>query len=999
MKTDIIKLAPDQLKDFLVYDARLSFMKASKLIKKPTKIEFNLIDELNSKALKAEIPPLQYIVLEVFENGKLIDINTRIANFYLQIFLHSYRENVEAGQENIDYFFDYLYLVWNKKNDKYATYFNILSSAVETLAKFSTQEVNSEVSFLKLGKLCYLLGTELESYNKLEDAISNIHSGISFTNLHKPTESIEMFNRLIQITAKLNLSDISVYLLQNASLMCQIARNNKNKNIDAYDATERLIRYVIARYKIYDIKHENLNIDEIKTLLKENDYLNNLKPLFYYALDLVKSPESIDVEILCNTLWNKSTEEWFCSYKYIKHFIIETANVRFKLLERNVNTLTRWNDSTIQYKNLLEAVPIYKSILKEEFINNILMDLKHELIHVYSLFGSVGVTLNLMRWILIDLEVFILRNNVNIKDKKQVDFITSSLLKSKRPVQLIKPNLISLSFVERSVVLEKKIQIIENVWTPWFEGLAVFGEFTDNPILDKEIESPLSTVINHIIDIHVQQEADEKRLTVQELIKEHIKLTEELYNKALSKDGVYKLRSYLEAYHKKYLPGYLCVRSILGKWRNKYKGGPIQGDEAFRLLLHITRFSGLEVIPDLGLPLSEFKEAVIEKHFVWLNNISNISNEDLEIFLSQDSSLASKPTFWKEGKFMRSEISDKEVLDQYLLKAEQCLSYLTADNDDIGRVKQSNRDTSTMLNVIAEVVGRHRNSSDIFNNIIDYGILDRYTILPFAKTLCPFWLIENDNVLNCLIRTRESDIERSDPSYNLISIPISIEEFKKIKALFLKSGIPNITLTRAIILGGIEGMNLPRQFLIFQYEDWVFIQNAGMYWGSSEIPEELILTLKSRFLPNQLIDYKESLNTSEHPLTQRTKVWLETNKWDKVLIDDLNVNVEPWANHVLALCNEVLANSAEDIEDISIKILKFVFNNDSVAEHIYMNGLNSIFEEEPLLKTEFIKFVFNSAYLPVYKSQTIEEMVNTISDKYSLLIQENNNEFDLTTLK
>src|SRR5258705_3996240 len=106
-------------------------------------------------------------------------------------------------------------------------------------------------------------------------------------------------------------------------------------------------------------------------------------------------------------------------------------------------------------------------------------------------------------------------------------------------------------------------------------------------------------------------------------VKEYINLTEELYSKALKNNGKDKLRVYLTGYHKKYLPGYLCVRKILSKWRETYKNKIIRGDQASRLFLHLTRFSSFDdTLPDLSLSLDNFKKAVRDKHIEWLNSIS-----------------------------------------------------------------------------------------------------------------------------------------------------------------------------------------------------------------------------------------------------------------------------------------------------------------------------------------------------------------------------------------
>lgn len=78
------------------------------------------------------------------------------------------------------------------------------------------------------------------------------------------------------------------------------------------------------------------------------------------------------------------------------------------------------------------------------------------------------------------------------------------------------------------------------------------------------------------------------------------------------------------------------MRSVVATWR-KATARRIPGYEAFRLLLHATRFGTVEAVPNLVLSSGDFCEAAQRQMCEWVCNLARLPKEEIEDFLSPPS--------------------------------------------------------------------------------------------------------------------------------------------------------------------------------------------------------------------------------------------------------------------------------------------------------------------------------------------------------------------------
>jgi hypothetical protein len=180
--------------------------------------------------------------------------------------------------------------------------------------------------------------------------------------------------------------------------------------------------------------------------------------------------------------------------------------------------------------------------------------------------------------------------------------------------------------------LIRKLQLLETCWSPWFEGLAVFGESAVDPRDDTHATVPSLSVVYNLSDEHLAGRAKAAGRSIEQEYAAFLAAAEERFAEARDARAFTRLTAYLGNYATKYRAGYLAVRAVVSAWRRTL-GRSLSGAEAFALLLHISRFHLPAPIPDLGQSADRFQEAVIEMHVEWVASITRLSAADLEQFL------------------------------------------------------------------------------------------------------------------------------------------------------------------------------------------------------------------------------------------------------------------------------------------------------------------------------------------------------------------------------
>ena len=889
-----------------------------------------------------------------------------------------------------------LEVLWKDDESPDAALLNDVMNALAALATLEQEHPPSLASLTRIIECLQQTASELEKRGKHEDGLACAMSAINFAGRVSPFEGEKACVFALSLAKRgENLAAFSVLLPQRAHFLAQIAENDPSRRLDAFDAFEAALAYMSGNQPG---KHPMLEL--IGNWIDQKDYLRILKLTFLLIED---SPRLSDpamragIAAAVNTIWSGTLPEWVKHLDYVQGLSIETANARANLMPKVESSIRAvWNTWSIQHTRLRRAIPHGSSIKREKFLHDILLELSHEVTHVFSMFGFIGIALTAMRWALLEMEIDVWARISYKYDQK----LTAENFRV-TPAPLQEADLLALGFTERGVELERKIQLVENTWAPWFEGVAVFGELTADPELDKEWQSPVAEVVNNLWDRSLATEAANEHTSVAEVHARDRAESDALYAAAIRSRSEFRLRTYLTRSREKYLAGYMAVRSVVAQWR-KTLARPLRGDQAFRVLLHMTRFGDFAAIPDMSLGLEDFEKEVVSRHLEWVRSMATVSKEDLEKLLKNDQSPRDvrKPMRWVGGKLKT--LAEEEQTDWQVVTAlaEQCLSSLIGKHASVARVPDANEICQAVMEAVAEGLEGKKQESRMFKPELAQQIFPRLVVLPLAQTASMFWLCEKDHTLACLICSRERDSESGTPSYDLLTYPLDEEQFVSLNAKVQKGGPRRMTVTRVIdLLDGFEDRYVGANFIVFQYEDWTLIQPRGVLFGLQKVNESLHDAIIDRLSPRTIIVDQEELTGESHPSVQRTISWIERNDWTAVDTEQgWSTDIHAWAQRVHSVGKQVLSANTADVDKTSHALLRFVFGDSELAKTIETDGFEALTNTDPPVLQDFLKALLKTATTPVIDEQ-FESMNQTITETLGPVFERTANGWDVVTPK
>ncbi len=405
-----------------------------------------------------------------------------------------------------------------------------------------------------------------------------------------------------------------------------------------------------------------------------------------------------------------------------------------------------------------------------------------------------------------------------------------------------------------------------------------------------------------------------------------------------------------------------------------------------------TRFGGFEAIPDLGLPLKDFQEAVIAKQLEWIRAIATASAEDInEIIQLDEKKMKKRPLRWVMGRVEEATLDEEadERTHQTVEKlAVQCLSSLAGERADLDRVEGANAVMRAVLEAAAESLEQRGTGPRVFSGEQVTRFSLRLSILPLGQIACPFWLLQKDQMLACLIRSRERDREQGKPSYDLVISPLTEEDYKALEAKVAQRGARQMIVTRVVdLIAGPEGRLGGANLIVFQYEDWMLIQPRGILFGMNEVSESLRKAIKDRLAPGPFFAYQEKLTGEDHPCARRTAQWVETKSWHVSTGEKWTVDISPWAERVRKVADQIISNSFSDVEVISQRLLEFVVGDQGLASKIFERGFEPLFDQDHLIVKEMIELLDASARMPVENRAELETLRESIASLMGPLIE------------
>lgn len=713
--------------------------------------------------------------------------------------------------------------------------------------------------------------------------------------------------------------------LRYAAALARTAAEDPSLRLDAFDAVESAVKTLPA-----DPHVRNASLALLRDLVTM-DFLEELRiPL---ALNLARAGDdaaagdpryaggSIVVDVgredlatlLTHLLWAREVED-----------------ARHSLDPRPETTSAEasWATWSFRHRAYERAVPRGSSILREREMDQLLLVLAHETIHVVSMASGIGVALSALRAAVVDLELTLWTFVGASESLSREELLVDGL------APLKDGNVLALAQAEQELELVRKTQTLEALWAPWLEGIAVFGELADDPRDDPDQWSPIVQMTMNLVDADVNGDSARQGRSIEQVVRSEQEAAELRYSQAIHAIGHHRLRAYCDRYRTKYLPGYLAARRIVSAWRRSLTA-PLTGTGAFRLLLHATRFGTHECIPHLGLPLEEFVAEARSRFTNWLEELQAISAGDLELALS-----SSAFGRWVAGRYEPADSSpDDEWLDEALLaRFREAKSSLSGALADASRVPAADETTAGVMAAAAHGIS-HQSLEPSF---LVSGFLERAkvypAVLPIGQVSCPFWLNRPTRSLICLVRTTETDYQHGGSSYDLMTLTLEPDSFQELVDAVTTVRDARIQVTRVAFVA-VGGEYQGRNFLAFTYGSWIHVMPVGLMFGADDVPAPLHEAIQWRLTRDDL-DRVVDLLTADEGRAIADRTW----RWTGIPRDwgygGEIYPIVPWVARVHALADESRTPfGADENGTASRTTLESVSYDESIVERLLANGL------------------------------------------------------------
>ena len=695
---------------------------------------------------------------------------------------------------------------------------------------------------------------------------------------------------------------IFTVMLRRALALAAAAGEDESLRLETFDSFASLMRYLPAMSAELPGAEETLD-----QWLEGRPFLAPLETLRVARWsderrrDFPFDPD--EFTSLLEPVWDLSSEEFpVVLQRLTPWMVLEDRRLELEPPVRDVAAEASWVTWSIRHRSFVRAIPQGVSILREKSLDDLLLVLHHEIAHVYSLFSAVGLTATALRAALLDTEAGLW---IETPMRGWTGWVSG-------PAPLEAHEVGLLAGAEQSLEISRKLQIVEQVWTPWLEGLAVYGELAADPTAEDEVRSAVAQVVGQLVDVHLEHDVQERGGTISDAAARLSADAEKRYAETIARTGATRLRLYLDRYPGKYLAGYLTVRSVVSAWRRRL-GRPLSGAEAFRMLLHVMRYSTADAIPDLSLPVAELEERAREGVIDWLEWCTSLGAEAL--------------TATSSGAANAYDGDRAITLTREELQAR----------------------TSALLDE------RYAQVRDAGLSEYVHGWLDQAVsiplVMPMAQVSCPFWLNRPTRSLVVVVRTTEDDYQHGRSSYQIVSEPLEQEEFDALEEVARTHGVTRLAVTRFADLieyydeqgGRVPGVH----YVAYGHDEWMHVVPRGLLVGKRTAPATLVEQARKRLLPNPVFEGEEALSDrGAVACAERTKAWLDSAEgWT---LDGDTADPGEWVDRVRALADEVIAGAdpADDAE-MSTAMLEFALGDQALASRLRGGGLASVAGDPP----------------------------------------------------
>lgn len=557
---------------------------------------------------------------------------------------------------------------------------------------------------------------------------------------------------------------------------------------------------------------------------------------------------------------------------------------------------TSWRTFALRHPAFARSVPDSSSITRTSEADELALVLAHEVTHVLCMASSIGLALLALRTAALDRELVLWT------------FLPDAGEVATRPAPLQEGQILALAEAEQGLEIAAKARVLQAVWTPWFEGLAMFVELCADPV-DDEATSMVTDVISNLVDVFPTQDASEPE-DVWATYSTALEAAERRYAGAMRRIGRDRLRAYLDTDIDRYLPGYLMVRSIVSAWRTSVVA-PLSGSEASRILLSLTRQGTAEAIPDLSLPLAAFAAEAEQRARSWLRQLPLISAANLRAALEnyqRDETAAAGR--WKNGSYeaVDAAADAEETFDRFRTWVRRAARSLAGNRAPLARVPNADPECQGVMEACAAALELAEVRQVLLAEDYLKLSLGRVAIMPIGSVSAPFWLNERSRSLAVYVRTRERDDAHGKPSYNFHVMPLEAEAFDALRTK-AREGARRLRVDRvAVLLADDDGFFAGRNLMLYTLDDWIHVVRRGLLTGSQEAASTTA-AIQARFAPVGLLRHETDVVAPAHALGQRTVDWIDrVREWS---FEATAFEIQPWVRRVRAVAAEIASPAGD----------------------------------------------------------------------------------------
>ncbi|QJW37138.1 hypothetical protein [Cellulosimicrobium protaetiae] len=637
---------------------------------------------------------------------------------------------------------------------------------------------------------------------------------------------------------------------------------------------------------------------EVRAVLDSVGTVRDLGPT--YTLAFLRDPAAsaaLDrLRPLVDPVWQFDADALQSTMAALQGISTEFDERRLLLIpppERSVATadIDAWS---IDHHAFRSAVPFSTGFRRESAQADIVLTLGHELVHIDSAYGWLGTAVSALRTAATADEVL---HHVRLSGEGTPDPEVVGGLAS------LEPEAVLLPFVERQLELVVKARILRDVWTPWLEGVAVFGELACDPTTDTERTTSFGGPLVHLVD-RVWDPAHDP--PVEEWYAARHGEAEQLYADALGGLAAHRLRTYLGRSHSRYLAGYLAVRGVVAAWRAQRDLG---GIEAYQSLLGATRATTRHALPDLSLPLEEFEERAVALMTEWVGRTAALD----------DRAIARLDPYRRRtplDPWTGEEAHEPTTRDAALL-AEAAAAPRSGRDRELGHLTPETRGLlAPLLDIAAPSMGTLA-TDDLQHLSNDRA--RRMHLVPIGRFDALFWLWVGEDgsrtQLFLQLRVTSETVDDGRGGYSLYGIPLTPDEMALLRSETARLRGARMEVHRFVDRADSRENGLTSgQVLALRYGEFVKAVPSGLCWGIDPTPS-MLEDVTARVRPDTLTLL--DLRVNDGPaLARRARSWLT-----RVEGSDVHPAVPAWCDLVQGLATLAASPGSPGVVDRSGRAL------------------------------------------------------------------------------